>query len=151
MKKIIATIMVAMAALIAAPAMAQTQSTTAQEQTCQQKDKKCKGKKRCDRKGKKGKRGCRKASASPAFKGVEMTAEQQSQVDTIYSQAAHKCRVTCTQAKEAMAKEVDMRVKEVLTPDQYGVYEANKVKMQERKKAKCPGQGCKEAEKKGSK
>lgn len=141
MKKIIVTIMVAMAALIAAPATAQTQSATAQEQTCQQKDKKCKGKKRCDRKGKNGKKGCRKGSAGPAFKGVEMTAEQQSQVDTIYSQAAQKCRVTCTQAREAMAREIDMKVKEVLTPDQVGIYEANKVKMQERKKANSTVQG----------
>lgn len=154
MKKIIVTIMVAMAALIAAPAMAQTQSTTTQEQTCQKNGKECKGKKGCNRKGKKCKKGkkcCRKASESPAFQGVEMTAAQQSQVDTICSQAHAAFKVTCIQAKEAMAKEIDMKVKEVLTPEQFTVYKSNKAQIKERKKAKCTGQEGKDTGKNGAK
>lgn len=138
-----------MAALIAAPAIAQTQSATTQEQTCQ-KQGKCKGdKKRCG-KGRKCGKGCRKGSASPAFKGVEMTPEQQAQVDTICSQAHATFRVSCLQAREAMAKEIDQKVQSVLTPEQFTVYAANKEQIKARKKANCPAQGCKEAEKKGS-
>lgn len=146
MKRIIVTMMVAMAALIAAPAIAQTSTTPVQEQTCQKKGKQCKGHKR-GVKGKKGKKGHRKGSEGPAFRGVEMTAAQQARIDTIYSQARSDFKVSCCKAREAMINNIDQRVQEVLTPEQYTIYKGNRDQMSKGRKNKhkpaaCSAEGC---------
>lgn len=143
------TLMVAVAAMVAAPAVAQSQTpdTPRCEQPC---GKQCKGEKkgkkghkRGGKKARHGKPSARKASQSPAFRGVEMTTTQQAQVDTIFAQEHKVYKAECAKSRQMMTARVDDRVKDVLSPEQYNVYQANKAQMKARKPdGKCKGEGC---------
>lgn len=117
-------------------AFAQTEATAAttecQEQVCKSGEKKCH--KEGAHKGKFGKKDFKKGDrvkgqrVSP-FNGIELTAEQKTQLDNLRAEQKAARQANKEASKEARAeerKQFDEAVAKILTPEQYKQYEANR-------------------------
>ena len=121
MKKTILALAFAVISLGTISAFAQTESSAPQQ--CEQTQKPC-----C--KGEKGKKkhGDRQQSRVSPFQGIELTAEQQQQIDKLRAERRAKADEAKKAKKEAKAQErsdFDNAVAQILTPEQYAQYKAN--------------------------
>lgn len=106
---------------------------------CKKADKK-KGKKgHKDSKGKKGQKGhqcCAAKKGNPAFKGIELTPEQQSKIETLNAKRKAAVDKSREELKKAIAKDreaYDKEVKEILTPEQRATYDKNVAEIKARR------------------
>ena len=147
-KKILAVVLAAFTfGFVSANAQNDNGNSVKQEQTCNEGKKCCKDKKEGKRGGKKdGKKGGRheaakvKAERMNPLYGIELTADQQKKVDNLRAERKAKKEQSKQLAKEERQKQneaYDAEMKKILTPAQYEQYQANKVKMQERKEKKA--------------
>lgn len=134
-KKVLGLVMATLAiCTTGAFAQSQTQQTgnNVQKECCKEKKGNKEGKKAKD--GNKAER--KKAHISP-FTGIELTADQQQKIDKIQAErksTRDKAKEDNKAAKEQERKAYDQQIAQVLTPDQYKIYESNKANMRAHKK-----------------
>lgn len=138
-KKVLGLIMAAMT-IGTFGALAQTENTnntcTEQTQECCKKDKG--DKKKCEKgdrkKGdrKKGEKGEFKKEKKDLFKGIELTSEQQTQIDQLRSECKTQREAdkkadkeAKKEAREKQRTEFNAGVEKILTPEQYKIYQTN--------------------------
>lgn len=117
------------------------------------KDKKDKkGKKDCKKGDRKGEKKKGKKGSFNAFRGIELTAEQQQQINQLKNERKAKVEAekkASKEAKELAKKEFTASVEKILTPDQFKQYQANcdslKLKKEARKANKMAGKDRKKA------
>lgn len=131
-KKVLALVMGALA-ISSIGAFAQTQvkeAETVKKECCKKEE----GKK-CDKKDKKDRKV--KKQRANAFEGINLTAEQQQQIDQLRTAQKAKMEASKKESREAKEKqrsEFTAEVEKILTPEQFAQYKANTEKIRTAKK-----------------
>ena len=137
-KKVLGLVMATLAiCTTGAFAQSQTQQTgnNVQKECCKEKKGKKGGKE--GKKVKDGNKAERKQGRTTPFTGIELTADQQQKIDKIQADrksTQEKAKEEKKAAKEQERKAYDQQIAQVLTPDQYKIYESNKANMRAHKK-----------------
>ena len=139
-KKVLGLFMAALA-VSSIGAFAQSESRQSGEEVKKECCKEKKEKKECHKLKKecKERKDFRKEARVTPFKGIQLSAEQQAQIDQINAERKANQKKIKADKKDAFEKErqaYDEQIAKVLTPEQYKLYENNKANMRAHKQDK---------------
>lgn len=129
-------------------AFAQSETSQANAAVCEQTSNECsadtkeckkdkKDKKHCKKGERKGECKGKKGQRQNPFQGIELTADQQQQIDALRAEmkaAKEAGKKADKEAKAEARKQYDEKIAQILTPEQFTQYKANCDKMKDRKK-----------------